>query len=111
MCEKSAVETEDQCLFVIPNTFIMCGEGGNYCSDYCYNKTISVQHKNNKIDKCKEYEDDGEEGFVLAKCNILFYIVSLYFFIWIVAIIIGIFIGYKLSDHSVIFDISNSIDL
>ena len=25
----------DECLLVIPNTFIACGEGGNYCSDEC----------------------------------------------------------------------------
>lgn len=24
------------CQQVIPNTFIACGEGGNYCSDACY---------------------------------------------------------------------------
>lgn len=26
---------EHRCAGVIPGTFIMCGEGGNYCSDEC----------------------------------------------------------------------------
>ncbi len=25
----------DECLGTIPNSFIMCGEGGNYCSAAC----------------------------------------------------------------------------
>ncbi|CAN5950742.1 unnamed protein product [Sphagnum jensenii] len=29
---------EEACHGVIPGTFILCGEGGNYCSDSCYSK-------------------------------------------------------------------------
>ena len=30
---------EHECLLVIPNTFTMCGEDGNYCSEECLNRS------------------------------------------------------------------------
>jgi hypothetical protein len=29
---------EEKCKGVIPNTFIVCGEGGNYCSEACHSQ-------------------------------------------------------------------------
>jgi hypothetical protein len=33
----------DNCLGVIPNTFIMCGEMGQYCSQECMRKANEVK--------------------------------------------------------------------
>jgi hypothetical protein len=30
------------CLGIIPNTFIICGEDGNYCSDYCWQMGVAM---------------------------------------------------------------------
>lgn len=31
---------DKKCNKLIPNTFIICGEGGNYCSNRCYNLSL-----------------------------------------------------------------------
>lgn len=31
-----------ECLNIIPDTYIMCGEGGNFCSDACLKKALEL---------------------------------------------------------------------
>ena len=36
MRRSQAQNAVNDCFGVIPNTFIACGEGGNYCSQRCF---------------------------------------------------------------------------
>ncbi len=37
LLEAAVEEKVEECLGLIPGTFIMCGEAGQYCSDACWN--------------------------------------------------------------------------
>ncbi len=47
-----------KCSNVVPNTFIICGENGNYCSEECYNE------RQKKIDKKKSKFRSGDLAII-----------------------------------------------
>ena len=48
----------EHCAGVIPNTFIACGEGGNFCSESCLQNSVNVA--------CTACRGSGVERFVDA---------------------------------------------
>lgn len=61
---------KSRCKLVIPGTFIMCGEGMNYCSDECRNMSFekkegTAMNVGDIITDCKEHVSMVTEWLIL----------------------------------------------
>jgi len=43
--EELRIERRGECFELIPNTFVVCGEGGNYCSQRCWDIAKAAQQQ------------------------------------------------------------------
>ena len=43
--EELRIESRKECFGLIPNTFIVCGEDGNYCSQNCWDIAKAAQQQ------------------------------------------------------------------
>jgi len=50
--------SKKKCSNVIPNTFVICGENGNFCSEKCYNE------RQKKIDEKKSKFNPGDLAII-----------------------------------------------